>query len=106
MNNTKFKELRLKNKYTQDYMAKYLNVSRTAYRRYESGEAEPTYETLKRLARFYNVSIDFLLDYKVTDLTVKSLADEMKTLNREQLLEILEDFLKTLLDLVIEKEGK
>jgi FixJ family two-component response regulator len=45
-------------------LAESLNITRQALGTYESGRSEPTYELLKKIARHYNVSIDYLLDYK------------------------------------------
>lgn len=104
MKNTKFKELRLKYKYTQEDVANILNVSRTAYRRYENGEAEPTYSTLKRIAKLYNVTLDFLLDYDSGDLTVKNLSSQVRTLKREQLVDFINSCLKLLSEVLEESK--
>ncbi|MBQ9544014.1 MAG: helix-turn-helix transcriptional regulator, partial [Clostridia bacterium] len=45
----------------QKEVAAYLGVDRTTYLRYEKGESEPDYETLKKLADYFDVSIDYLL---------------------------------------------
>ena len=46
----------------QREVADYLNVSQNTYSQYENGVIELTAETLIKLAKFYNVSVDFLLD--------------------------------------------
>ena len=60
----KLRELRLQNNYTQDVLAKYLEVTRLTYTRYENGERELPLEALKKLSIFYNVSTDFILGLK------------------------------------------
>lgn len=43
-------------------IAKYLNVSQNTYSQYETGVISLTAEILIKLADYYNVSIDYLLD--------------------------------------------
>ena len=46
----------------QKDVAKYLNVSQNTYSQYETGVISLTAEVLIKLADFYNVSVDYLLD--------------------------------------------
>lgn len=46
----------------QKDIAKYLNVSQNTYSQYETGVISLTAEVLIKLANFYDVSIDYLLD--------------------------------------------
>lgn len=46
----------------QKDIAKYLNVSQNTYSQYETGVISLTAEVLIKLADYYNVSIDYLLD--------------------------------------------
>ena len=46
----------------QKEVAKYLNVSQNTYSQYETGVISLTAEVLIKLAKFYDVSIDYLLD--------------------------------------------
>lgn len=55
------RELRLSRKITQDELAKYLNVSRPTIAGYETKNKQPDYEKLKKLADFFDVSIDYLI---------------------------------------------
>lgn len=55
------KLFRLYNGYTQQQVADILNVDRSTYAYYESGKSVPDIETIIKLARLYNISIDFLL---------------------------------------------
>lgn len=47
---------------TQKCIAKYLNVSQNTYSQYETGVIALTDEILLKLADYYNVSVDYLLD--------------------------------------------
>lgn len=46
----------------QKDIAKLLNVSQNTYSQYETGVISLTAEVLIKLANYYNVSIDYLLD--------------------------------------------
>ena len=45
----------------QEEAAKLSGISYMSYRRYETGEREPTASTLWKIADFYDVSIDYLV---------------------------------------------
>ncbi|WHF25369.1 helix-turn-helix transcriptional regulator [Bacillus altitudinis] len=51
-------------KLTQQALSKELNISRAAYARYETGDNEPDIDTLISLAKFHNVSIEYLITGK------------------------------------------
>ena len=57
----RLKELRLANQKKQDELDELLDLSYSAYKRYEYGEREPTASTIVRMARYFNVSADYLL---------------------------------------------
>lgn len=57
----KLQELRRSKGITQEELAKYLFVSRTAISKWESGKGYPSIDTLKQVADFYDVSLDNLL---------------------------------------------
>lgn len=46
---------------TQKEISERLNMARTTYSGYENGSREPDNETLDKLAKFHDVSIDYLL---------------------------------------------
>ena len=56
------REIREDRDIKQREIAKYLNVSQNTYSQYETGVISLTAEILIKLADFYNVSIDYLLD--------------------------------------------
>ena len=56
------KELRTKNRYSQELLAKILGLSRQAYMKYESGEVEPSVEIVRKLAKIYKVPYEVLID--------------------------------------------
>ena len=54
----KLKELRQSEKLTQQQLADKLEIGRVNYTRYETGAVRPDYETLIKIADFYDVSLD------------------------------------------------
>lgn len=60
----KLKELREEKNLSQKEVAKYLNIAQNTYSRYETGEREPSISTLMKLAKFYRVSLDYLVEMK------------------------------------------
>ena len=61
MLNKKIKKLRLQKLLTQDELAKSLNISPSAISMYETGAREPDLNTLVNIAKFFNVTTDYLL---------------------------------------------
>lgn len=57
----RLRDLREDRDLKQDDIAKVLNVSQTNYSKYELGKINIPLETLKKLARFYDTSIDYIL---------------------------------------------
>lgn len=61
----KLKQLRLRNNLLQKQVAEYLKVAKSTYSQYETGKSSPDYETLKKIAKLYNVSLDELLNHEI-----------------------------------------
>ena len=58
----KLKELRLQNSLTQEQLARKINTTTRTYIFYETGKKYPPVDLLIRIAKFYKVSVSFLLD--------------------------------------------
>lgn len=56
-----FKQLRLACGLTQAEMAERIDISKSTISMYENGNREPDFETLEKIADFFNVDIDYLL---------------------------------------------
>jgi len=56
------RNLRLDNGYTQKQLAAYLGISQNTYSQYEIGVLNYPVDVLMKLADFYGVSVDYLLD--------------------------------------------
>lgn len=99
----RLKELRENNKMSQTELAEALFLSQRTISSYETGINEPDIETLKNIARYFKVTVDYLIGYdKNNDSNVVNVKQNIKNLNREQLLNIIEKQIDLLLK--IEKE--
>ena len=58
----KLKALRTGRKISQKKLAEQLGVAKSVVSFYESGERFPSYDVLKKIARIFNVTTDYLLD--------------------------------------------
>ncbi len=58
----RLKELRKQRKISQLKLSMDLNMNQNSISRYESGEREADYATLIRLADYFDVSVDYLLE--------------------------------------------
>ncbi len=88
-------QLREEKKISQEDIAKILGVTRQAYSRYERGERELNYTSLKKLSKFFDVSIDYLLGNSIyfypdtinkTSLNDELSSEERRLLNQYRLL--------------------
>ena len=59
----RLRELRIEKNISQIEIAKILNMSKMAISHWEKGNSEPSIDQLKVLARFFDVSIDYLIGY-------------------------------------------
>lgn len=57
----RLKNLREQFNYSQEQLAKKLSLSASAIRAYEKNQRQPSHETLKEIAKIFNVSTDYLL---------------------------------------------
>lgn len=57
----RLKQIRLERGYTQKNVADYLQISSNVYSRYELEKRQPTIDSLIRIAKFFDVSVDYML---------------------------------------------
>lgn len=58
----RLKELREENKYTQEQIAELLNIKQNTYSQYENEKRQIPLHALVKLAKFYDVSVDYILE--------------------------------------------
>jgi HTH-type transcriptional regulator, competence development regulator len=76
-------ELRKEKKLRQEDIAKILGIARTTYAMYEQGNREPDFETLNKMADFFEVSVDFLLGRDKKNKTKEDTLEEVNKLVKE-----------------------
>ena len=59
----KIRALREDNDITQEEIAQYLNIDRKTYNRIENGNAPLRFEQAMKIAKFYNISLDYIAGF-------------------------------------------
>ncbi len=57
----RLRELRLTRNLSQEEVARHIGITRSAYSHYEINNRQPVYETLIKLAAFFDVSLDYII---------------------------------------------
>ena len=60
----RLKDLRVKHNLTQREVANILNITSSTYSKYENGKLVLSFSKLIALAKLYNISADYILDFK------------------------------------------
>lgn len=58
----RLKELRLQKNLSQEAVARAIGITRSAYSHYEINNRQPVYETLIKLAFFFHVTTDYIIE--------------------------------------------
>ncbi len=93
----RLKDLREDKNFTQEELAKKINVKRSTYTGYEIGRDQIPLDKLNLLAQFYEVSFDYLTGitdvknhYKKIDIDAKTIGMNLKNLRQEKKLKAKE----------------
>jgi transcriptional regulator with XRE-family HTH domain len=78
------KQLRTNKGLTQRDLASLLSLSHGSIAMYETGKREPDISTIKKIATFFDVSIDFLLGSKTPDKPVDTLSERIAELPEDK----------------------
>lgn len=68
----RLKELRQQKKLRQRDIADFLSCSTPVYCRYETGEREPPFDIIKKLADFHGVTVDYLMGVDTAQTTTQA----------------------------------
>lgn len=103
------RDLRKENGYSQKQIAEKLCISQQTYSDYENGKTEPTPDTLIKISKIYNVSVDYLLGV-VDDLGAPIITPEervagMRATKKVSITPIEEDMLEVFRK-IGEKDGE
>lgn len=80
------RRLRIKNKLSQEDLARILGLARSTISSYENGSRTPDIDTLTRIASYFEISLDELLGHQV----------EPKAQNEPEYVKVLEELIRTL----------
>lgn len=81
----KIKELRQINKVKQEDLCNYFNVARGTISMWETNKREPDVATLKQLANYFHVSLDYLLENEAHESSTKHSAFDNATPAQKEL---------------------
>lgn len=87
-------QLREEKNVLQEDVAKYLGVARSTYAGYELGKSEPGVERLKKLAIYFECSLDYLvcaIDERNTESIDLTIASIFKNIKVEDLTKLIKD---------------
>lgn len=90
----RLKEIRKQNNLTQDQVAAIIGVAKTTYCNYEIGRTEMEFNSIIKLAKYYNVSIDYLMGVEETENIYISKEDFKKMQELKEIVTKIENSLK------------
>lgn len=92
----RLKKLRKEKKLSQQELADKLGINRSTYARYETSTTEPDYETLRKLADFFGVTVDYILGRTNIPNDQSSNTNNLKTWLRQSNTDLSEEELEEL----------
>lgn len=87
----KLKELRKSKNISQSELGKVLGVTGQTVLNWESGIYEPNIENLIKLADYFNVTIDYLVERKTTITKADEVYKELSKISYEELLNFIKE---------------
>lgn len=94
----RLKELRLNRNLTQQQLGKLLSVSGQTILNWENDITYPSVKKLIELASFFDVSIDYLLDFKEKDNNFDKIINILNDYEKEDLIKLIATFVNEALN--------
>ena len=94
----RLKELRLNKNLTQQQLGKLLSVSGQTILNWENDITYPPVKKLIELASFFDVSIDYLLDFKDKDTNFDKIINILNDYEKEDLIKLIATFVNEALN--------
>ena len=94
----RLKELRLNKSLTQQQLGKLLSVSGQTILNWENDITYPSVKKLIELASFFDVSIDYLLDFKGKDTNFDKIINILNDYEKEDLIKLIATFVNEALN--------
>ena len=100
-------ELRKKKEMTQKQVAAALGIGESSYCSYENGTREPNYQMLIKIADFFGVSLDYLLNHKISETDFTMSPENLEILKKYYAMELsARNLVNLLMDLVRNYESR
>lgn len=91
-----------KNDMTQKELAESLQIGKTTLNGYIRNNHQPDYETLISIAKFFNVTVDYLLHYTVESKPAETkLIENFRSLDNSQ-----QEIISTMAELMVKQNNK
>lgn len=85
------KELRIKNKLSQEKLANELNIRKSTISNWEMNKSKPSFDMLKKISEYFGVSIDYLLGQELDTINRLRVAlTEANVRDVDEVLKIIE----------------
>ena len=94
----RLKELRLNKNLTQQQLGKLLSVSGQTILNWENDITYPSVKKLIELATFFDVSIDYLLDFKEKNTNFNKIINILNDYEKEDLIKLIATFVNEALN--------
>ena len=94
----RLKELRLNKNLTQQQLGKLLSVSGQTILNWENDITYPPVKKIIELASFFDVSIDYLLDFKEKDTNFDKIINILNDYEKEDLIKLIATFVNEALN--------
>ena len=94
----RLKELRLNKNLTQQQLGKLLSVSGQTILNWENDITYPSVKKLIELASFFDVSIDYLLDFKEKNTNINKIINILNDYEKEDLIKLIATFVNEALN--------
>jgi transcriptional regulator with XRE-family HTH domain len=89
----RLKELRIENGLTLDELKDYLNTTKATLSRYENGLRDPKIDFAKKIATYFNVSLDYILGSSDTR-DIVPIPNSKAELSKELAIKVVNELLK------------
>lgn len=90
----RIKELRTKANITQKQLAEYIGVTSQTILNWENGIFEPKISELIKLANYFHVSVDYLIEREVDNSQINIICDNLRQIEKEDFIEFIKKELK------------
>lgn len=87
----RLRELRLKRNLSQEEVARHIGITRSAYSHYEINNRQPVYDTLIKLASFFNVSLDYIIGGSEPNQTLEATECSEVASDSKEILKLIQD---------------